>query len=271
MKFKNWLNEIVSPQKPLQPRKSTIIKNKSSNTAKPVLQYTWKTSLGNKVELQFDKNYEDSYVVIFYVNGTHYDDETSGENRTRDPEVLNTVIFMMKKVADQLGAKELSFTGQDSPRDYKKLFNMPLEPTKTNLLATLKDIVKTVESRTPQMIPPTQKTIDIYTKLKRPIPSAKLDFDPKNLNIIKNVISDVEANRRIPEFFSFFQELKNLGFDFLILEKQIRIFNQIIQSRTEEGWTRHKNRRAEVFEKLVKKFFGDWTIERLGNKITLTR
>lgn len=271
MKFKNWLNEIVSPQKPNNPRLSNIIKNKSTNTAKPVMQYTWRTSSGNKVELQFEKNHQDSYTIVFYVNGTHYDDETSGEEKVRDPEVLNTVVYMMRKIADKLQAKELSFTGQDSPKDYKKIFNLPLEPTKTILLDTLQNIVKLVTSRTPQIIPHTQKKIEIYAKLNRPLPEPGPDFDPQNLKALNQIISDIESNKQIPEFYYFFKDLHILGFDSLAIEKQMQKFNQIISSRSSQGWNRHKNRRADVFEKIVNKFFSDWQINRLGSRITLAR
>lgn len=272
MQFKKWLNEIVYPQKPSQPKKSTIIKNKSTNTERPVLQYSWTTSLGNKVKLHFDKTDENEYIVIFYVNDTHYDDETSGENRTRDPEVLNTVIYMMKKKADELGMNKLSFTGQDSPKDYRKIFNLPLEPHKTNLISNLQNLTRIVQSRTPQMMYPTQNQINLFTKLKRPIPEPKLDFDPVYLTSIKKMIEEIESNKKVDSSnFSFFNLLKNIGFDSINLEKQIDTFNRILDSQTEQGWNRYKNRRAEVFEKLTKKFFGDWKIERSGSRINLTR
>lgn len=278
MRFKIWLNEIVELQKPTSKiRKSTFIKNKGTNTAKPILQYAWKTSFGNTIKLQLDKKWDDSYDVVFYVNDTHHDDETATDARVRDPEVLNSVLYTIKKKADELGIKELTFKAQNSPKDYKKIFNLPLEPIRTQLLEAMQNLLSFVSNRQTKYIPPTQSQIDLATKFNYPRPAAKPDFDPKWIKIIQNSIKEINENNKISAYFDFLQEenssrnnFKNIGYNITVLVQQIKKYNEIVESRSPEGWQRYRNRRAEVYDKLLRKFFADWDIKRDGNYFTLT-
>lgn len=279
MKFKIWLNEIVTPQKPSSKiRKSTVIKNQGTNIAKPILQYGWKTSYGNSVKLQFDQKGPDSFDVVFYVNDTHYDDETASDGRIRDPEVLNSVLHVIKKKADDLGMKEITFKAQSSPKDTRTIFNLPLEPIKSEILKTLSDLFQFILKREPKLIQPTQAQLDLAIKFKRPTPVAKPDIDPAWLSIIQNTIQQINTNQKISAYYDFLKEsdslysgFKNIGYNIIPLIEQMKRYNEIIESRSPDGWQRKRNRRAEVYDKLMNKFFNDWQIKRSGDYFTLTR
>ncbi len=273
MDFKLWLYEIVEPQKPKKINKSTFIKNKGTNIAKPILQYYWKTSLGNKIKLQLDFDGE-KYDVNFYVNDTHYDDASAREGRIRDPEILNSVIYVLKKKMDELNAKKFTFKGQDSPKDYKMIYNLPLEPTKNNLVKTLESLLNFLKNRTPVLIPPSQERLDLFKKFNRPAPGPRPDFSDETIDKLNIILEKIKANQ-LADYDQIFQsyiqkEFEAVKYDSNPLIQMIKRYNQIIESQT-GGWNRYKNRRAEVYDKLMQRFFSDWKIERSRNNFTLTR
>lgn len=271
MEFKSWLNEIVEPQKPGKVTKSTVIKNKGTNTARPIMQFYWKTALGNKVKLQLDKKDENEYDVVFYVNDTHYDDATASDGRIRDPEVLNSVIYVLKNKTNDLNINKFHFKAQDSPKDYRLIHNLPSEPLKSNLINNLSSLIKHLETRTPVMLPPSQERIDLAKKFNRPIPQAKEDFRKENIEELKNTLIKIQNNQLVDyDQFIDLKDFANINYNPQSLIEMMKEFNQIITSQT-GGWNRYKNRRAEVYDKLMKKYFPDWIIERSRNNFTLTR
>jgi hypothetical protein len=276
MDFKFWLkNEVVEPMKPTSSvKRSVFIKNKGTNVAKPILQFKWKTKLGNEVKLHFDKKDENSYDVVFYVNDTHFDDETANEDTIRDPEVLSSVIFVLRKKADDLKANRLTFDAQKSDKDYKKVFNLPLEPSKSQTLDSVKELLFKLKNRTPVMIPVKQSLIDLAAKLNKPIPKERPDIDPKWIEILEKTLREVQVNQLISsedDFFNFSNPFESIGYDPKDLIENIKRWNQVVKSRSEEGWIRYKNRRAEVYDRLMKRHFGDWKIQRNANRFELTR
>ena len=279
MKFKIWLNEIVAPQKPTSKvRKTTIIKNQGTNIAKPILQYAWKTSFGNIVKLQLDQKGPDSFDIVFYVNDTHYDDETASEDRIRDPEVLNSVLHVIRNKADDLGMKEITFKAQGSPKDVRTIYNLPVEPIKSQLLKMLETLFSFVSTRKPKLIPPTQAQLEIAKKFNRPTPNPRPDFNPELINVIKQSIEEINANKTASQYYDFMKEndslhnnFRNIRYDVIPIITLMKRYNEIILSQSPEGWQRKRNRRAEVYDKLMNKFFADWQIKRNGDYFTLTR
>lgn len=278
MNFKLWLNEIVELQKPTsKTRKSTVIKNKGTNLAKPILQYQWKTKLGNDVKLHFDKTDENAYDVVFYVNDTHYDDETADGNRIRDPEVLNSVLYTLKKKADELAMQKLTFHAQKSEKDYKFIYNLPIETQKNLVLGLLGDLLHFLQTRTPKQVPPRQSQIELAKKFNRPMPQDKPDIQPEWQEKIKLLIKTVQDEQKIDfydflqSYHSMFDEFKQIGYDLKNLLRHLKKYNDIVESRSPEGWKRHKNRRAEVYDKLMQRHFSDWNVVRNGDYFTLTR
>ena len=49
-------------------------------------------------------------------------------------------------------------------------------------------------------------------------------------------------------------------------------FTNAILSNMDQGWTRTRNRRAQIYEKMINRHMRqDWDIEKSGNYFTLTR
>lgn len=278
MNFKLWLNEIVELQKPSSKvKKSNFIKNKGTNSAYSVVQFQWRTKLGNNVKLHFIKKENDAYDVIFYVNDTHFDNETAKQNRTRDPEVLSSVLHVLRNKADELNIKKLTFLAQKSEKDYKIIFNLQIEPLKTNILNSLKELLQFLETRKTQLIAPTKTQIELAKKFNRPKPENKPDINPNWKDKIKELIKKIEDEQMIGindfeiSYNSAHDEFKNIGYDLKEILIKLKKYKEVIQSNSPDGFIRHKNRRAEIYDKLIRKYFSDWNITRNDDYFELTR
>jgi len=108
MNFKTWL-EIVEPMIPKGYRRKNVIKNATTNVAKPMVKINFTTSLKNKVEVQFIETWDNEYQVIFYVNNV-LDDQASATEGIRDPEILPGVVGLMKREADKAHIRKFEFT-----------------------------------------------------------------------------------------------------------------------------------------------------------------
>ena len=154
------------------------------------------------------------------------------------------------------------------------IYNLPLEPIKSNLVKTLESLLDFLKTRTPVMIPPSQERLDLFKKFNKPAPEPRPDFSHETIEKLDNILEKINTNQ-LADYDQLFQsyiqkEFEAIKYDPNPLIEMIKRYNQIIESQT-GGWNRYKNRRAEVYEKLMQKFFSDWKIERSRNNFTLTR
>lgn len=278
MKFKTWL-EIVELKNPKGVRKSTIIKDKGTNLAKPSIQFRWKTKLGNDIRLQFDIDGINEYKVVFYVNNTLYDDAASNTNNGRDPEILSGIFYLLMSKADKLGAQKINFRGHQSENDTKIVRGLNFEQYKPKLLELLNQFESVVQNHQVQMVPPSQYRIDLFKKLNRGVPVPTPDFN-KNAwqNWIKLTINAVQNNERLIGNINGLKtgigngDFSVLHFDFNNLVDTMTNFSNAVESNSPEGWTKTRNRRTAIYTKLVNRYMADkWDVEIRGDWFYLTR
>ena len=277
--FKEWLNEVAEPARPPgRVRKANRVKNAGTNTAGKSVQFNWTTQLGNKVSLHFDHNGDDVYEVMFYVNGVLHDDAAKTEGG-RDPEILSGVFYLLKKKAEELGAKELQFRAHVSEGDTRVVRGLDPEKYKPQLLKAIDDLDQVILSYKPQMIPPSQTKLDLWQKLNRGIPEPEADFRPEVwhnwLNKLRKAIQD---NQIVDGFVDTIKtvigtnKFKPLGIDLTSFVTALEDYSNAVLSNTERGWIRRRNRRASIYDTLLKRYFTDsWIIERDGNFFRLFR
>lgn len=278
MNFRQWL-EIVEPYNPSGVRKSNIVKDKGTNRAKEAIQFRWKTKLGNVVKLHFDYDGPNAYTVVFYVNGTLFDNAAVNQNNGRDPEILAGIFYLLKEKANQLKADKLSFRGQDSESDTKTIRNIDPNQYKELALKELNAFSQVINNHQVQMIPPTQSKIDLYKRLNRDDPQPMPDFNkPLWLKWLQNIHNEIKMGNRITNFIDQLKtgmgvsDFKNINVNLKSLIETLTNFDNAVISNSPEGWQRTKNRRTIIYTKLVNRYMSqDWNIEINGNWFYLTR
>lgn len=274
------LLEIVELKKPNKPRKSTVIVNPGTNTARSVLQFSWKTSFGNVVKLRLDKNDEDNYDVLFYVN-----DKLDEEERTaRDPEILSGVFYMLRNKADSMKLNVLDMKSHKNSKDYKTVFNMTgKEIYKEKLIEPLRSLYQNLKNNQPKILIPTASTINLHKKLGWEPPTPEPEYDENYIDNIRKLggrINDAakDVSERVFENIkdvgiSFLNRefTKRLGFDYQSFEKNFKYYELILDSETERGTLVYKNRRQNIYIKLFNRYFPDWDLLVRGDYLTLTR
>ena len=293
MNFKEWLlNETIDLIKPRKTTKRSIIKNKGTNTAKEIIQYQFVTPIGNDVKVHFIPQDKDSYEIQFYVNDKMYDNASEKENAIRDPHVLSGVLYIMKNKAKQLKAQELSLTAQTGTGDYKTVRNIPIEPRIDKALTIINNFIQKLQSYPVQMIPPSEFTIELAKKFKKPnllepkpdieikryLPSAiriknDLENNPTNLIIPDNIIGqDNSATTLIDNLLILRDDMQKLNVDGKEIVDSIKDVQNALKSQQESGWLRKINRREKIYERLINQHFTDeWNINKTGTTFRLTK
>lgn len=268
MNFKNWIiNEIVELKKPNNVRKNNIVKNKGTNTAYQVIQYQFKTKLGNIVKVHFQPKDDDEYVVSFYVNDT-MDDNASGVER--DPDILPTAFYTIKEKANKLNAKVIRFDAIESKNDTKTIKNLNTKEYQSKFIIDLNNFKQQINNYKPILIYPNQ---ELYNKLKRPLPPPRYDLDTNYWNdIIKFIYNQLDNIIELRKFKDLLEQnlIKNINVT-NILESLQNLINANL-SNTETGWQRKINRRENIYNKIVNKYFSsEWDISKNKNHFVLTR
>jgi hypothetical protein len=278
MDFKYWL-EIVEPLKPKTVKKKLTAQNKGTNTEKPMLQFQWKTSKGNDVKLQMTQKGNADYEVVFYVNDT-LDDKAGGEQR--DPEILSTVLYVLRKKVDSLNLERFSFRAYSSAADTKVIRNVPIDIKPA--LDQLNQFEHAIKIYTPIVLPHGPATISLYAKLNKPLPPQQLSFDrnawlrwSETLKTTLNNLPKHEDGSDIDELINSLKasigtgKFSVLKFNINILEKTLEHLSNNIKANSPKGWHRTNNRRTEIYSKLVHRNFPDWDVEISGDRFYLTK
>lgn len=276
MKFKAWL-EIVEPTKPLgKVRKSHFVKDQGTNIAKPAIRFSWITKLGNTVKLHFIKEGENEYEVVFYVNDTLYDDASTNTENGRDPEILSGIFYLLKDRADRIGANRLNFRAYESEGDTKILRGLDPNRYKPKALLELSKFSHAIQSYQPKLIQPSQTKIELWKRLGRGHPEPLYDFSKDVwMRLIPNIEDSINNNKRIDGFINelkIAEKFKPLNYDVTSLIEALTDFDNALESNSEQGWRRTRNRRASIYSKLINKIMTDeWDIENNGTRFYLTR
>lgn len=257
-------NEIAELAKPSSKvRRQTIIKDKGTNVAHRVIQFQWTTKIGNVIKLIFKPEGQDSYNVMFYVNDVLYDFASKKENYTRDVEILGNVFYLMKLKANQLHANKLTFRAHKGERDDRVVTGLDPEQYKRvipTLIAKLKQ-----EINEPEFIPPNDTIIGLYKKLNRPIP----DQVPHKVHaLLKSIEERVNKNEEIDDLiYSLENQYPNHE-----LVQVLKNYNDAIKSNTPMGLIIKRNRRKNVYKRIVERYFTDeWVISIKDDYFELTR
>lgn len=265
MNFKNWL-EIVELSKPTSKiQKKTIIADRGTNVARPVIQYQWNTKLGNNIKLKMEPT-GDSYYVIFYVNDVLYDFSSKKEGHVRDPEILGSVFYTLKLKANQLKAQRLTFRAHkgegDKDRVIKGLNPEQYKPIIFNLIEQLR---KEILQNEPEWAPPDDKIISLYQKIKRQVPTA---IQHKSIVLLNNIIQRINNNEEIDDLI-YSLELK---FNQHPLIQKLREYNNAVKSNSVSGLIVRRNRRKNIYSRVLEReFSNNWNISVSDDYFELTR
>ena len=284
MYFKKWFEtvELLKPRGKVS--KSSIILNKSTNIASEAIQFKWKTKFGNVVKLLFKKKSEDEYEVLFYVNDSLIDNSSETENNKRDPEILSTVMYLLKRKSDEIGAKSLTFNAFASKNDIKVLRNLDLKDLPNIISSEIASIKDIIEDYSVEMIPPSQELINLSIKFNKPTPQPRPDVNKEQLiSLLDKILIAIEDKNLIhledyiemlqKDTFSNFKLFPiALGYNPVPLIEKIIELRNIFKSMTPEGFSKNKNRRASIYNRLMNAYMSqNWNIEVRGNYFHLNR
>jgi len=277
MKFRKWF-EVVELMKPKGARKSNIVRDAGTNTARGAIQYKWKTQLGSEVKLLFTPEGNDEYTVVFYVNNTLYDDAASNTENGRDPEILSGIFYLLKSKSEVIGAKTLSFRAHQSPGDTKIVRSLNIDLYKQQALTDIFNFSKESSTVVPNVVPPSERSLSLMKKINRPILTV-YDFEKDRwLNFAKQVKSAIEQNESIYNYVNQLKtgvgvgDFRTLNFDINKLIYSLSNYQNAFMSNTEQGWSKTKNRRAVIYEKLLNRHMSnEWSISVRGDNFLLTK
>jgi hypothetical protein len=267
-------NEIVEPIKTTAKRRN-IIKNAGTMRATPVIEYQFRTSLGNLVKLHFRLKDESplTYDVSFYVNDTQYDDASRTDGNNRDPEILGKVLYLIRSKADLLKAEEIHFLAQKGEGDVKVVRNLNIEEYKPNALQQLNLLKQWLQRYEVKMIEPNK---EVYLKLRRPIPPARPDIDVERwVRVIDECMALVIKGQTLDmnnlEGSMYTQSIATNYPQHKALIEALRNYTNAILSNTDSGFHKRKNRRASLYSKLLNRYFSDWDIEQSNDSFVMKR
>jgi hypothetical protein len=262
------LTELYDPVIPSNVKYSIVTKSGVQGSVKKISQYSFKTSQGNDVKVHFSLNNEKSSAnVVFYVNNTLYDN-SSGEY---DPEILSSVLGIIRKVANQRKLSELTFTAFSGAGDTKNVKNIPFNTEK--FLHTLSKTKHEIEKHEVKMLPPSSISIKIAQSYGVE-PKSRPEFNKEELLSLLEKLS--VTNFTIDSIHPI-QELENLNLGKIISSwdnflKELGQLKKHILSKTEQGLTVTKNRRESIYSRLIDRFFSsEWNVEKQYDHFTLTR
>ena len=262
------LTELYDPVIPSNVKYSIVTKSGVQGSVKKISQYSFKTSQGNDVKVHFSLNNEKTSAdVVFYVNNTLYDN-SSGEY---DPEILSSVLGIVRKVANQRKLSELTFTAFSGPGDTKNVKNIPFNTEK--FLQSLSKTKHEIENHEVKMLPPSSISIKIAQSYGVE-PKSRPEFNKEELLSLLEKLS--VTNFTIDSIHPI-QELENLNLGKIISSwdnflNELDQLKKHILSKTEQGLSVTKNRRKSIYSRLIDRFFSsEWNVEKQYDHFTLTR
>jgi GNAT superfamily N-acetyltransferase len=294
MAFSDFLlTEGIEPKKPLGAiRKKKVVKNRGMINQKNLDQIEFDTTSGNnvKVQIQIRDGVGD---VVFYVNDT-LDDLGGRKDGSVDPEIMGGVLWIVDVYADRLELNGLTFSAWAGKGDTKVVRGLDIEKPREAALKGLREYMADVREYKANVIPPTPSRIALAKKLGRE-PTVVYDVNVgKLLRILEELVGEVE-NRDVARLYDFEEEIHlsrstggGLPDDLMNMEpynkledlipggievlKLVKQYNVARMSHSEEGASVTRNRRQDLYKRLIDKFFSDkWNIKQDRNQFELTR
>jgi hypothetical protein len=266
----------------LDPKKPTNIKTKRQKklgvqgSHSLVIIKEFNTSHGNNVKVCFQKiedPFEDEdfqYTVYFYVNDTMHDRDD------RDPQIFPMVLYVIKSFIERNKVTGFKFIAISSTNDEKTVRGMDEEKFKREYFKKLQVLVDYMKANPKKEIEPSQKQIDLYKKVNRPLPKFyNIQNYDKIVDALKNLLANKDNNQYI-----YSNGYSIVGYFNPTIENS-KMLNDIsdahsnfvnsMKSNTEDGVQIKKNRRAVVYKKLIDKFLSDWDVNIDGDHFQLLK
>lgn len=245
--LKENLSEAVTPKLPKGVKYGSRQVNKGT-----MMEFTDKTakfttSQGNNVAVHIFPDGSD-YEIAFDVNGDRK--ETS---RDRDPEILSGVLAVALKAVDKFKIDRLKIKADNDPRDVKVKKNIPMEDFEDKY----KDIISKVLHELNNLDFTGEEPSDAIAKLNQ---KRGTTYDPNaRLNsTIKDLKLALDGRPIYPQHISglsYFPKEYVDEFNSVVTE-----YNKRKQSYSDEGVKEIRNRRYEIYRRLIPKYFQGWDI-----------
>ena len=261
------ITESIEPEYPKNVKRKIIYKHGTQNSKIKVKQYSFTTSKGNEVSVHFKDSENKSTNIIFYVNNTLYDSRDE-----RDQEILKGVLGIILKVSKNYD--NIDFEAYKHNDEIKIVKNLDIEPYKSRTLEILNKFIKDVEEREPVKLEPTEAQRELAKKLNRELKN-RYDFNKVELLTVLNKVKVNLIDEDIM-IVGAIDELKKLNLSlFDNTEELLNNLNNMdkrIRSHDESGYVDRKNRRFNIYKRLLDKYFSnEWDIKVHGNSFYLNR
>ena len=266
------LLEIVSPKKPDKVKRGIYKKPGVQGSVSNVRTREFTTSKGNHVRVLFDVQTEDKKDIVdinFYVNDTHYDDaSTAGGKYKNDFEILSGVLYLARSFVDKGRYDRIKFTAQKGAGDIKTVKNLDLDKHKHEYAEDLKNLLQHIEQYEPsekEIEMAKKRARDMREKFGKEIPAEVIYKDkiiPIITKLLKNLkdLSEEEFNmlhtqlQRWDKTIDRWDSYKN------VVDSGLKL-RRAFESHSSEGVQVNRNRRANLYLNLMKRYFKDWEIE----------
>lgn len=229
-------------------------------------QYRFTTSKGNDVKVWFSDYDEERKSILFYVNDT-MDNLSSGG----DLEVMNGVLWVVKNIADRKGYDKLTFRAISGNTKYIK--GLDIGKAKELLKRSLKWYVDEIKGYKSKEIEPTEAQRSIFNKLGREVPKQYDVNSVKILDRIEELEKGLEENI-INVNHNIFQYISGISTEWDSYKEFINNlegYEKAVRSNYGEGYPIKRNRRFDVYKKLLSKYFSDWKVTEYGDSFYLDR
>lgn len=209
---------------------------------------TFTTSQGNKVVVHIFPDDVDSYEIAFDVNG-----DRKEQSREKDSEILSGVFGVVLKAVDKYKINKLKIKADSDDRDTKIKKNIPMgdyEDRYKDILSKVLQILTSLDLSDN----PSEAMAKIYQKRGKV-------YDPNaNLNLtIKELTHAMDGDYKIyPQHISglhYFPKEYIDEFNSIITE-----YNKRKNSYSDDGVKVVRNRRYEIYKRVIPKHFKDWDI-----------
>lgn len=288
MKLIQLLTEIISPQKPNKVRAYTHKQAGVQGSEVISQRRDFTTTKGNKVTVKFSPKNEyrmKGVDVSFYVNDTMNDDaSTTGKGIDNDFEILSGVIFLILQYVKRAKIERISFLAYNGTNDTKLMHNVPVDKyissIKTAMDKFKNDLINF--ELTPEKQAAHDRKIQVFKSRFNMDVSNEYMHKDELLKLISDLDNYLSNNKDYKQYEgaleSFMNSLHrfmrnvNQWDSYLNFEKSLYDSIKALSTHREGGAYITKNRRAEIYSKLLGKYFpSGWDIKRTGSDFIITK
>jgi hypothetical protein len=273
--FISILKEIFEPTYPKGVKVSKVKKAGPQNSIIIKNQYRFKTSNGNDVRVLFDVNDETQTAdIIFYVNDKLSDDSSAQEGVTRDEEILPNVLGVVKRFADKKQLKTITFTAWSGQGDKKVVKNLDYKQFKEPLITAFNAFNDEIKNHEVTYLPVTDRQKELSIKIKKELTPIPDIYKERVLNQLQNIKQKIDNDdykiKELADNMAYAKELTKFK-TFSRFIELLKRYSDALMSNSESGLVKTRNRRKDLYIKLVQRFFSDWKLDVFGDSFELTR